>query len=117
MNSTALPCFPAKPSTPQKTAPYARGLRPRLATRVAAAAEESDQRVALVKEQLAQVKLAGKIRNGEWFGGTGKAISDVVNMVLAAGLPKRPAGVAEFAHPALAALFSNVDGAEIHLHP
>ena len=86
--------------------------------KVAAATEESDQRVALVKEQLAQVKLVSdKIRNGEWFGSTGKPISDVVNIGIGGsdlGPKLACSALQEFAHPCLKLHFiSNVDGAEI----
>jgi glucose-6-phosphate isomerase len=85
---------------------------------VAAAAQESDQRVSLVKQQLAQVKLVSeKIRSGSWVGSTGKAITDVINIGIGGSDlgPKLACNaLQEFAHPNINLLFiSNVDGAEI----
>ena len=80
--------------------------------------DEESQRIALVKQQLQAVKLASdKIRNGQWLGSTGKAITDVVNIGIGGSdLGPKLAVIAlhEFAHPDIQLHFiSNVDGAEI----
>ncbi|MDC0010844.1 glucose-6-phosphate isomerase [Porticoccaceae bacterium] len=85
---------------------------------VASAAAESDQRVSLVKQQLADVELVSeKIRNGQWLGSTGKAITDVVNIGIGGsdlGPKLACSALQEFAHPDIKLHFiSNVDGAEI----
>jgi len=85
---------------------------------VAAAVEESDQRVSLVKQQLSQVKLVSeKIRSGNWVGSTGKAITDVINIGIGGsdlGPKLACSALQEFAHPNINLHFiSNVDGAEI----
>ena len=86
--------------------------------KVASAAEESDQRVSLVKQQLSQVKLVSeKIRSGDWVGSTGKAITDVINIGIGGsdlGPKLACSALQEFAHPNINLHFiSNVDGAEI----
>ncbi len=83
-----------------------------------AAAEESDQRVNLVKQQLNQVKLfSEKIRSGSWVGSTGKAITDVINIGIGGsdlGPKLACSALQEFAHADINLHFiSNVDGAEI----
>jgi glucose-6-phosphate isomerase len=85
---------------------------------VASAAAESDQRVSLVKQQLADVELVSeKIRNGQWLGSTGKAITDVINIGIGGsdlGPKLACSALQEFAHPDIKLHFiSNVDGAEI----
>jgi glucose-6-phosphate isomerase len=85
---------------------------------VASAAAESDQRVSLVKQQLADVEMVSqKIRRGEWLGSTGKAITDVVNIGIGGsdlGPKLACSGLQEFAHKDSKLHFiSNVDGAEI----
>ena len=85
---------------------------------VASVAEESDQRVSLVKQQLADVELVSdKIRNGQWLGSTGKAITDVINIGIGGsdlGPKLACSALQEFAHPDIKLHFiSNVDGAEI----
>jgi glucose-6-phosphate isomerase len=85
---------------------------------LASAADESDQRVRLVKQQLANVKqVSEKIRSGQWLGSTGKAITDVINIGIGGSDlgPKLACNaLQEFAHPGLTLHFiSNVDGAEI----
>jgi glucose-6-phosphate isomerase len=85
---------------------------------VASAAVESDQRVSLVKQQLADVELvSNKIRNGQWLGSTGKAITDVINIGIGGsdlGPKLACSALQEFAHPDIKLHFiSNVDGAEI----
>jgi glucose-6-phosphate isomerase len=85
---------------------------------VASAVEESDQRVRLVKQQLASVELVSeKIRSGNWLGSTGKPITDVVNIGIGGSDlgPKLACNaLQEFAHPDISLHFiSNVDGAEI----
>jgi len=86
--------------------------------RVASATVESDQRVALVKQQLVDVELVSeKIRSGQWLGSTGKAITDVVNIGIGGsdlGPKLACSALQEFAHPDIKLHFiSNVDGAEI----
>jgi glucose-6-phosphate isomerase len=86
--------------------------------RVASATVESDQRVALVKQQLVDVELVSeKIRSGQWLGSTGKAITDVVNIGIGGsdlGPKLACSALQEFAHPDIKVHFiSNVDGAEI----
>ena len=86
--------------------------------KVAAAVEESDQRVSLVKQQLSRVKLVSeKIRSGDWVGSTGKAITDVINIGIGGsdlGPKLACSALQEFAHPNINLHFiSNVDGAEI----
>jgi|TARA_B110000879_G_scaffold148370_1_gene192278 glucose-6-phosphate isomerase len=85
---------------------------------VASAAAESDQRVSLVKQQLADVELVSeKIRSGQWLGSTGKAITDVINIGIGGsdlGPKLACSALQEFAHPDIKLHFiSNVDGAEI----
>ena len=85
---------------------------------VASAAVESDQRVSLVKQQLADVELVSeKIRSGQWLGSTGKAITDVINIGIGGsdlGPKLACSALQEFAHPDIKLHFiSNVDGAEI----
>ena len=85
---------------------------------VASAAAESDQRINLVKQQLADVELVSeKIRSGQWLGSTGKAITDVVNIGIGGsdlGPKLACSALQEFAHPDIKLHFiSNVDGAEI----
>ncbi len=85
---------------------------------VASAAEESDQRVRLVKQQLNSVELVSeKIRSGQWLGSTGKAITDVVNIGIGGsdlGPKLACSALQEYAHPGITLHFiSNVDGAEI----
>ncbi|MDB9948345.1 glucose-6-phosphate isomerase [Porticoccaceae bacterium] len=85
---------------------------------VASAAAESDQRVSLVKQQLADMELVSeKIRNGQWLGSTGKAITDVINIGIGGsdlGPKLACSALQEFAHPDIKLHFiSNVDGAEI----
>ena len=85
---------------------------------VASAAAESDQRVNLVKQQLADVELVSeKIRSGQWLGSTGKAITDVINIGIGGsdlGPKLACSALQEFAHPDIVLHFiSNVDGAEI----
>jgi glucose-6-phosphate isomerase len=85
---------------------------------VASAAAESDQRVSLVKQQLADVELVSeKIRNGQWLGSTGKAITDVINIGIGGsdlGPKLACSALQEFAHPDIKLHFiSIVDGAEI----
>ena len=80
--------------------------------------DEESQRIALVKQQLQAVKLASdKIRNGQWLGSTGKAITDVVNIGIGGsdlGPKLAVNALHEFAHPDIHLHFiSNVDGAEI----
>ena len=86
--------------------------------KVAAAVEESDQRVSLVKQQLSRVKLVSeKIRSGDWVGSTGKAITDVISIGIGGsdlGPKLACSALQEFAHPNINLHFiSNVDGAEI----
>ena len=85
---------------------------------VATAAVESDQRVSLVKQQLADVEqVSEKIRSGQWLGSTGKAITDVINIGIGGsdlGPKLACSALQEFAHPDIKLHFiSNVDGAEI----
>ncbi len=79
---------------------------------------EERERIAQVKSQLQAVKLASsKIRNGQWLGSTGKAITDVVNIGIGGsdlGPKLACAALEEYAHPDINLHFiSNVDGAEI----
>ena len=85
---------------------------------VATAAVESDQRVSLVKQQLADVEqVSEKIRSGQWLGSTGKAITDVINIGIGGsdlGPKLACSALQEFAHPDIKLHFiSNIDGAEI----
>lgn len=78
---------------------------------------ESD-RIAQVKSQLQAVKQASdKIRNGQWLGSTGKAITDVINIGIGGsdlGPKLACKALEEYSHPNINVHFiSNVDGAEI----
>ena len=79
---------------------------------------EGQDRNVMIKEQLEQVRqVSEKVRNGNWYGSTGKSITDLVNIGIGGSDlgPKLACGaLSEFAHPSINVHFiANVDGAEI----
>ncbi|HAZ79497.1 MAG TPA: glucose-6-phosphate isomerase [Porticoccaceae bacterium] len=80
--------------------------------------QEEHHRHAIISDQLAQVRqVSDAIRQGEWLGSTGKAITDVVNIGIGGsdlGPKLAYAALAEFSHPDIQIHYiANVDGAEI----
>jgi glucose-6-phosphate isomerase len=80
--------------------------------------EDESQRIDLAKQQLQAVRaVSDKIRNGQWLGSTGKAITDVVNIGIGGsdlGPKLAVNALHEYSHPSISLHFiSNVDGAEI----
>ena len=78
----------------------------------------SEQKIAQVKQQLEAVKsISNRIREGQWLGSTGKAITDVINIGIGGsdlGPKLACSALEEFAHQRINMHFiSNVDGAQI----
>jgi glucose-6-phosphate isomerase len=83
-----------------------------------ATCKNGKQRAAQVKQQLETVKLvSNRIREGQWLGSTGKAITDVINIGIGGsdlGPKLACSALEEFAHQRINMHFiSNVDGAQI----